>query len=75
MLSTMKSILSIAIFVGFLSYAACQPLPLADPFILLHNNTYYAYGTHADNGIEVYTSDDLKHWKYSGLALKKGDVW
>ena len=60
------------------------PVPLADPFILLHENLYYAYGTGADNGIEVMTSDDLKEWKRvsgteSGLALHKddsyGDKW
>lgn len=51
------------------------PLPLADPFILLHEGTYYAYGTHSNNGIEVYTSKDLINWQYAALALKKGDVW
>ena len=38
---------------------AAETVPLADPFILLHNGVYYAYGTHSDQGIEVYTSDDL----------------
>ena len=28
-----------------------------------------------DEGIEVYTSDDLKTWKYKGMALQKKDVW
>ena len=51
------------------------PMPFGDPFILLHEGTYYAYGTHADDGIEVYTSDDLKTWKYKGMALQKKDVW
>lgn len=51
------------------------PLLLADPFILLHEGTYYAYGTHADDGIEVYVSDDLLTWKYKGMALQKKDVW
>ncbi len=54
-------------------------IQLADPFILLHNNTYYAYGTHSRNGIEVYTSKNLKEWSYGGLALNKedsyGDRW
>ncbi|MFA7493577.1 MAG: 1,4-beta-xylanase, partial [Proteiniphilum sp.] len=30
-------------------------VPLADPFILLYNDTYYLYGTGAGNGIEVMT--------------------
>ena len=60
-------------------------VPLADPFILLHNDTYYAYGTGADDGIEVMTSNDLKVWERppkgigSQLALHKyysyGDKW
>ena len=60
------------------------PVPLADPFILLHNNTYYAYGTGAEDGIEVMVSHDLKTWKRetndeNRLALHKnnsyGDKW
>ena len=52
------------------------PVSLGDPFILLHNNVYYAYGTGADDGIEVYTSDDLEYWKKAGqLALHKNDSW
>lgn len=75
-------------FVGFLIFNSCcsskyknlvvqknTPVPLADPFILLDNGVYYAYGTHAENGIEVYTSDDLNTWKLSGLALNKNDIW
>jgi beta-xylosidase len=46
-------------------------LPLADPFILVENGTYYAYGTHSEDGIEVYTSKDLKTWQLHGLALNK----
>lgn len=54
---------------------ANKPVCFGDPFILLHNDTYYAYGTAAADGIEVYTSDDLKTWKYVGLALHKDNVW
>ena len=52
-----------------------KSVPLGDPFILLHDGTYYAYGTHAADGIEVYTSKDLRKWKLHGLALHKDDVW
>ena len=52
-----------------------ESVPLGDPFILLHDGVYYAYGTHAADGIEVYTSKDLKRWKRHGLALNKEDVW
>lgn len=52
----------------------CQKVPLADPFILLYRGMYYAYGTHAADGIEVYTSKDLKSWdKSENLALHKND--
>ena len=50
-----------------------ERVPLADPFILLHDNTYYAYGTHSRNGIAVYISNDLKEWHEGGLALHKKD--
>jgi len=47
-------------------------IPLADPFILFHDGTYYAYGTHSKNGIEVYYSDKLQSWKkHTDLALDK----
>lgn len=45
--------------------------PLADPYILLEDGVYYAYGTHSADGIEVYTSTDLQTWKFQGLALSK----
>ena len=48
---------------------------MGDPFILLHDGVYYAYGTHSNKGIEFYTSDDLLTWKYGGLALNKEDSW
>ncbi len=54
---------------------ATSPVQLADPFIMLDGDTYYAYGTHADAGIEVFTSNDLKEWTYKGLALQSKDVW
>lgn len=54
-------------------------VPLGDPFIMLWNNTYYAYGTQSPDGIVVYTSDDMLNWsiseKANGLALNKADVW
>ena len=48
---------------------APQRIPLADPYILLHEGIYYAYGTFAENGIAAWTSTDLKSWKRAkGLA-------
>ncbi len=51
-------------------------VPFGDPFILLWQGTYYAYGTFSSDGIAVFTSDDLKTWaSVSELALHKSDVW
>lgn len=81
--------------VGIVAFAACgasssdapdlpdfkpaeQGIEFADPFILLDGDTYYAYGT-GDTSIDVYTSDDLKHWTRAGRALNHtdsyGDHW
>ena len=67
-----------AIFIACLSVLTTlcgEALPLADPFILLEGDTYYAYGTSSDDGIAVFTSKDLKTWQSAGLALHKQDVW
>lgn len=55
-------------------------VPFGDPFIMLWNGTYYAYGTMSPDGIAMYVSDDLKTWYMpqearNGLALHKDDVW
>lgn len=51
-------------------------LPIADPYILLYDGTYYAYGTSIGNGFEVYHSDDLEYWKRSSsLALDEKDSY
>ncbi len=55
-------------------------LLLADPFILEDDGWYYIYGTHADDGIVVYRSRDMRHWSErcgnarNALALHKDDV-
>ncbi|MGV8137184.1 MAG: glycoside hydrolase family 43 protein [Mangrovibacterium sp.] len=59
---------------------AALKVPLGDPFIMLWQGKYYAYGTYSDNGIIVFVSDDLQTWSVpagvpGGLALKKEDVW
>ncbi|MDF7826867.1 family 43 glycosylhydrolase [Pontiellaceae bacterium B12227] len=56
--------------------AAC-----ADPVVLLHNGTYYAYCTYTPDfpdmvkGIRLYTSPDLVHWTDKGYVLKNEDSW
>lgn len=55
-------------------------VPLGDPFIMLHEGTYYAYGTLSNDGIAVFVSNDLQTWQVpaeapAGLALHKSHVW
>lgn len=57
-----------------------KKVPFGDPFIMLWNDTYYAYGTQSADGIAVYVSEDLVTWRIpdgprDGLALNKADVW
>ncbi len=49
-------------------------VPLADPFILLHDGVYYAYGT-GEPGFRIYTSTDLIHWRKKGIALDIEKCW
>ena len=89
----MKNIFLISIFFFFIVNISCfsqntsnnqeqaqMNVPFGDPFILLYDDIYYAYGTSAGNGIAVYTSNDLINWTKpegvpEGLALNKKDVW
>lgn len=51
-------------------------VPLGDPFIMLWEGKYYAYGTYSPDGIAVFVSDDLVTWSSTtSLALHKDDVW
>ena len=53
----------------------------ADPAILKHDGTYYAYCTYSPDqpnmpkGIRLYVSRDLVHWKDRGYVLKRADSW
>lgn len=74
-----KSIFFLFFFVSLSVYSQNKkdtPVTLGDPFIMLYDNLYYAYGTNDSDGIEVYTSKDLKKWaKKPNLALHKKDSW
>lgn len=51
-------------------------VPLGDPFIMLWEGKYYAYGTYSNDGIAVYVSNDLLTWEgTASLALHKDEVW
>ncbi len=53
-----------------------EPVLFGDPFIMLHDGVYYAYGTYNASGIDVFTSDDLSVWtKAAAPALDKRDSW
>jgi len=47
-------------------------LPIADPYILFYNDTYYAYGTSRADGFDVYSSKDLKSWERSPSPALRG---
>lgn len=41
-----------------------EDVNIRDPFVLLHNDTYYMYGTGcASRGYGCWKSDDLEHWQ------------
>lgn len=80
--------ISLIILFSIITFLSCSTLnkkqfvnpedrvSLADPFIMLYNNVYYAYGTHSNDGIAVFTSSDLKKWhKEEKLALHKNDSY
>lgn len=55
---------------------SAESVKFGDPFIMLYDDIYYAYGTRAADGIEVYSSTDLKEWKKApDLALHKDDSY
>ena len=74
----MRALLLLVSMAGLLQSANAQveksQLTLADPYILLEDSVYYAYGTYDADGIRCYSSTDLKYWKYRGLALNKANT-
>ena len=47
-----------------------KTVPLADPYILVHDSLYYIYGTNVGTGFDVYYSKDLEYWeRASALSL------
>lgn len=45
---------------------------LADPFVLHDGGIYYLYGTSIPHqGFEVYSSDDLVHWRRRGVCYRR----
>lgn len=53
-------------------------LPIADPYIILYKDKYYAYGTGGTTegkGFACFSSNDLKNWKREGQALSEKDSY
>jgi beta-xylosidase len=56
----------------------CNPVDVlvADPFIFQEGDTYYLYGTASGEGLYVWTSADLVHWRLRGHAYERSaDTW
>lgn len=63
-----------------ISEAEVSKVPFGDPFIMLWEDKYYAYGTLKEDGIAVFVSEDLETWRIpndapGGLVLHKDNVW
>jgi GH43 family beta-xylosidase len=51
-------------------------LIIADPFVILHEGTYYLYGTSAGDGFLCWSSDNLVEWRPLGYAYQRAeDSW
>ena len=50
-------------------YANPLDVPLGDPYVLLHDGTYYLYATSSWYGFKVWSSPDLVDWQYRGMAF------
>lgn len=47
---------------------------IADPYILLHDGTYYLYGTaNPGRGLRVWTSTDMVNWRSRGFCFERSD--
>lgn len=48
-------------------------LPIADPYVMLYEGKYYAYGTGGTvegEGFACFSSDDLKNWTREGQGCR-----
>jgi GH43 family beta-xylosidase len=63
------------------TYTNPVQLNCADPGLLKHQGTYYAYCTYTPDfpmmtrGIRLYTSGDLVNWQDQGFVLNNADSW
>lgn len=66
-----RHIITVSLLLTALFATAQTEVLLADPYILLDGDVYYAYGTHSPNGIVVYTSANLVDWQEADMALHR----
>lgn len=53
-----------------------ENLRVRDPYIVLHDGTYYMYATTGEKTLSYYTSDDLENWNEGGTAFEIAeDSW
>jgi len=50
-----------------------EPLEIADPFVLRHDDRYFLYGTSSGRGFRYWTSDDLVDWTARGHAFERDE--
>ncbi|MEO6731717.1 MAG: family 43 glycosylhydrolase, partial [Ferruginibacter sp.] len=48
-------------------------IPVHDPVIIRHDSTYYIFGT--GQGISVFSSTDMKHWKQNKPVFSSAPQW
>ncbi len=47
---------------------------MGDPYLLLHNGTYYLYGTTSSGeGFKCWSSKDFREWKSEGFVFRKSE--
>ncbi|MDR1789592.1 MAG: glycoside hydrolase family 43 protein, partial [Opitutaceae bacterium] len=67
-----------ALCASVVNLSPAATIPIADPFVLLHNDTYYAYGTgdetDPDGVFHVYTSKNLRVWRKHPPVLRRADI-
>lgn len=60
-------------------YTGSGQYGIGDPFVLRYNGKYYMYpssdwGIGEEQGIKVFSSDDLVNWTYEGFAVQGAEV-
>ncbi|PHN03374.1 glycoside hydrolase family 43 protein [Flavilitoribacter nigricans] len=57
--------------VGTYTNPVGDSIRMGDPYVLLHEGTYYLYGTAGKDGFKCWSSGNLRDWTYEGYAFKE----